>query len=303
MSRILCIEDETEIREFLVETLVEAGYDVASAGNGHEGLTLISSYAPDLIVSDLSMPLMNGLELLNIVRNDYPRFADVPFILLTGHTDRDAVIKGLASGADDYLSKPVDISHLLAKVAAILRQVSRMHDKKRAEHIKLYKALTKLAEDVAGIDNGSSELTEDADAGSTEPLPSVCLIGREETSLNDLKVQLEQSGINVTHFTSGRKFLDSINNLSPVVVLISFFTDDIQGNLVARFAQKKRNQLDYPFVLLWPSAAGRVPQKIRDEVAIDDFITLPALDIEERIDMWKKGTQNVSAEQEASNHV
>lgn len=296
MSRILCIEDETEIREFLVETLAEAGYDIASAGNGHEGLALMSSYAPDLVVSDLSMPVMNGLELLNIVRNEYLHFADIPFILLTGHTDRDAMIKGLTSGADDYLTKPVDVTHLLAKVAAILRQVSRMRDKKQAEHIKLYKALAGLTDDVAQGDEGSSE-----------PLPSICLIGCEEPSFNDLKVQLEQSGMAVTHFTSGRKFLDSIDTLSPVAALISFFTEDVQGNLVARFAKKKRStldsSLDYPLVLLWPSESGRVPPQIRDEPAIDDFVVLPALDIEERIGMWKEAAQNAFSKPEAPSHA
>lgn len=292
MLRILCIEDETEIREFLVEILVEAGYDVASAGNGQEGLEVMSSYAPDLVVSDLSMPVMNGLELLRIVREEYPRFADVPFILLTGHTDKDAVIKGLTSGADDYLTKPVDVAHLLVKVAAILRQVSRMRDKKRAEHIKLYKALTR-----------STGNDEQSDDDSSEPLPLVCLIGREETSLNDLRGQLEHAGMAVTHFVSGRKFLDSIDSYSPVVALISFFTDDVQGNLVARFARNQRNDLGYPIILLWPSEAGRMPPRIRNETAIDDFVVLPALNIEERIDMWKAGARNVSVEPEAPSHA
>lgn len=292
MTRILCIDDEAELREFLEETLAEAGYDTASASNGQEALELMTSFSPDLVVSDLSMPEMNGLELLHVVRDEYPRFADVPFILLTGHTDRNAVIKGLASGADDYLTKPVDVIHLLAKIEAILRQVSRMCSKKQQEHVKLYRAL-------AGV-TGGDEQSEDH---SSAPKPSVCLIGRSEPSIDELKTQLEQAGLAVTYLASGRKFLDTIDSYAPVVTLISFFTEDVQGNLVARFARSKRKALGYPMILLWPSEAGRVPQLVRDDDVIDDFVILPAADMQDRIQTWKDSAQNIAVESEASSHA
>lgn len=292
MTRILCIDDEAELREFLEETLAEAGYDTASASNGQEALELIASFSPDLVVSDLSMPEMNGLELLHVVRKEYPRFADVPFILLTGHTDRNAVIKGLASGADDYLTKPVDVSHLLAKIEAILRQVSRMCSKKQQEHIKLYKAL-------AGPVGGDDQSKGDSEA----PKPCVCLIGRSEPSVDELKSELEQAGLAVTYIPSGRKFLDTIDSYAPVVTLISFFTEDVQGNLVARFARSKRKALGYPMILLWPAEAARVPQLVRDDDAIDDFIILPATDMQDRIQTWKDSAQNIAVESEALSHA
>lgn len=298
MFKILCVDDEIEIREFICEILTDAGYDVASAGDGQEGLELILSYAPDLVISDLSMPIMNGLEILRIVREEHPRFADVPFILFTGRTDKDAVIEGLASGADDYLTKPVDASHLLVKVAASLRQVSRMNEKKQAEQIKLYRALTRSTGDDQRNENDSCEPQD-----MQEPQESVCLIGREDKSLNDLRVQLEHSGMVVTNFVSGRKFLNSMDDLSPSAALISFFTDDLQGNLVARFAKGQRSVIGYPLILLWPSEAGSVLPRFRNETAIDDFISLPALDITERIKMCKEGTQNVPVEPKASSHA
>lgn len=292
MLKILCIEDEIDLRDFIAEILTDAGYDVASASNGQEGLELMSSYAPDLVVSDLSMPVMDGLQLLHIVREDHPQFADVPFILLTGHTEKEAVIEGFASGADDYLTKPIDAAHLLIKVAATLRQVSRMRDKKQAEHIKLYKALT------ASVDNNQRN-----EVCSSVLTPSVCLIGRENESLDELRVQLEHSGLTVTKFCSGRDFLESMDDLTPIAVLVSFFTDDLQGNLVARFAKNKRRALDYPFILLWPPKVGCEPPCFRNESAIDDFIILPSSNIMERIDMLKAGARNLSTEQKASCHA
>lgn len=292
MTRILCIDDEAELREFLEDTLAEAGYDTASASNGCEALELMTSFLPDLVVSDLTMPEMNGLELLRVVRDEYPRFADVPFILLTGHTDRNAVIKGLSSGADDYLTKPVDVIHLLAKIEAILRQVSRMCNKKQEEHIKLYKALSGSTSDQAP--------SEDQSSGSK---PSVCLIGRSEPSIDELKTQLEESGMAVSYIPSGRKFLDTIDSYSPVVTLISFFTEDVQGNLVARFARNQRKALGYPIILLWPAGAGRVPQLVRDDDVLDDFVILPASDMQDRIQTWKDSAQNTAVELEVSRHA
>lgn len=301
MFKILCIDDEIEIREFISEILTDAGYHVASAGDGQEALELILSYAPDLVISDLSMPIMDGLEILRIIREEHPRFADVPFIMLTGFTDKESVIEGLASGADDYLTKPVDASHLLVKVAATLRQVSRMNEKKQAEQIKLYRALTRSAGDDRRNDNDSTESQDPQDP--QDPQESVCLIGREDKSLNDLRVQLEHSGMAVTNFVSGRKFLNSMDDLSPTAALISFFTDDLQGNLVARFAKGQRSAIGYPLILLWPPEAGSVLPRFRNETAIDDFISLPALDIKERIEMCKEGTQNVPVEPKVSSHA
>jgi CheY-like chemotaxis protein len=141
MDKILCIEDEGEIRETIVEELQDAGYETIEAGNGMSGLAMIQKHHPDLVLCDINMPEMGGHELLAKVRQGRSKFADMPFIFLTAFADRTDVKAGLELGADDYLTKPIDFEILLIKVEASLRQVKRMNDKSAREQVKLYRAL------------------------------------------------------------------------------------------------------------------------------------------------------------------
>jgi DNA-binding response OmpR family regulator len=120
MTTILCIDDETEIRNLLVEEFQEAGFKTLEAANGKEGLEIILSRWPDLVVSDVSMPVMDGHQLLAEIQINHPEFANIPFIMLTALTDRENTIMGLEAGAEAYLTKPVDLDMLLAKVTGCM---------------------------------------------------------------------------------------------------------------------------------------------------------------------------------------
>ena len=120
MTKILCIDDEREIRELLVEELEEAGLVTIQASNGREGLEKILSEKPDLVVCDISMPEMNGHELMAAVRINHPELANMPIILLSAMTDRENILQGLSAGADDYLSKPIDLDLLMAKISGCI---------------------------------------------------------------------------------------------------------------------------------------------------------------------------------------
>ena len=142
MATILCIEDEAEIRHDIVEELNDAGFQTLQAGDGLEGLDVIRKKRPDLVLCDITMPQMDGMALLSEIRTKYPEFAELPFIFLTALADRQDILSGIANGADDYLTKPIDFELLLAKLEGALRQVNRMREKKEQEQIKLYNALT-----------------------------------------------------------------------------------------------------------------------------------------------------------------
>lgn len=116
MSKILCIEDEPDLLEFLVDELDDAGYATLTAANGRIGLEIILDQMPDLILCDIMMPEMDGKELLATLRRDHPECADIPFIFLTALANRDQMLAGLKLGSDDYLTKPVDFEMMLAKV-------------------------------------------------------------------------------------------------------------------------------------------------------------------------------------------
>ncbi|TCV65379.1 response regulator receiver domain-containing protein [Neorhizobium sp. R1-B] len=123
MTTILCIDDEHDIRQLLVEEMEDAGFSTLQAANGQEGLDLLVSKWPDLVICDISMPVMSGHELLAEIQVNYPDFADTPFIMLTALTDRENVLSGLRGGAEAYLTKPIDFDLLMAKVTGCLTRI------------------------------------------------------------------------------------------------------------------------------------------------------------------------------------
>jgi DNA-binding response OmpR family regulator len=122
---ILCIEDDRETAALIAEELVDRGYDVRIAHDGREGFELILRTMPDLVLSDISMPVMSGFELLERLTALAPRFSNMPFVFLTALTDRDNELRGRHLGADDYVTKPIDFDVLDAIIAARLAGVAR----------------------------------------------------------------------------------------------------------------------------------------------------------------------------------
>ncbi len=117
--RILAVDDEERIINFLSSKLKASGYDVFTASNGIEGLEQAQAQEPDLIVLDLLMPKMNGLEMLKELRS----FSAVPVIILTAKGADADRIKGLQLGADDYLPKPFNPDELVARIEAVRRRL------------------------------------------------------------------------------------------------------------------------------------------------------------------------------------
>ena len=122
---ILCIEDDRETAALIAEELVDRGYEVSVAHDGHQGLAAILKCAPDLVLSDISMPVMSGFELLDRLTALAPRFSKMPFVFLTALTDRDSELKGRQLGADDYVTKPIDFDVLATIITARLAGVAR----------------------------------------------------------------------------------------------------------------------------------------------------------------------------------
>jgi DNA-binding response OmpR family regulator len=116
--RVAVIDDERRIRELLELTLAHHGYDVRSAADGPAGLDLVREWEPDAIVLDVMMPMISGIEMLPMLR----RVTDAPIVMLSARGEIEAKVEGLAHGADDYLSKPFEMSELLAHLEAKLRR-------------------------------------------------------------------------------------------------------------------------------------------------------------------------------------
>ncbi len=118
---ILVIEDEAPIRRFLKMALVDQGFAFEEAITGREGLTILASRCPDLIILDLGLPDMDGLNVTKELR----QWSDVPVIVLSARGQERDKVEALDAGADDYLTKPFGISELLARVRVALRNASK----------------------------------------------------------------------------------------------------------------------------------------------------------------------------------
>src|ERR1700756_1597430 len=123
--KILCVEDGRETAALIAEELIDRGYEVGVAHDGREGLAAILKTMPDLVLSDISMPVMSGFELLERLVALAPRFSKMPFVFLTALTDRDNELKGRQLGADDYVTKPIDFDVLATIITARLAGVAR----------------------------------------------------------------------------------------------------------------------------------------------------------------------------------
>lgn len=119
-SRILVVDDETQITRVLKTALSSQGYEVKSASDGESALNFALDWIPDLIVTDLSMPGMSGIELCRLVRER----SQVPIIVLSVRGEEKNKIEALDAGADDYVTKPFSVNELLARVRANLRRVA-----------------------------------------------------------------------------------------------------------------------------------------------------------------------------------
>jgi DNA-binding response OmpR family regulator len=124
-KKILCIEDDRETAALIAEELIDRGYEVRIAHDGREGFEAILRTMPDLVLSDISMPVMSGFELLERLTVLAPRFGNMPFVFLTALSDRDNELKGRQLGADDYVTKPIDFEVLETIITARLAGVAR----------------------------------------------------------------------------------------------------------------------------------------------------------------------------------
>ena len=120
-GKIFIIEDETSIIQLVQHNLEKDGFIVSSAINGNEGLKDLKKFEPNLLLLDWMLPDLSGIEICKSIRKD-KSFKNLPVIMLTAKGEEEDKIKGLDSGADDYLTKPFSYNELLARIKAILRR-------------------------------------------------------------------------------------------------------------------------------------------------------------------------------------
>ena len=131
---VLIVEDDSELRLFMKST-IESEYAILEAENGSEGLEIALKQIPDIIVSDIMMPEMDGVELLRRLKNDKIT-SHIPVILLTAKTNIESKLDGMTYGADDYLTKPFSVPYFQARISNLLQQRKKLQDYYRADNIE-----------------------------------------------------------------------------------------------------------------------------------------------------------------------
>ena len=117
-DKVLIVEDEQSISNFISMVLNASGYDTIIVGSGEEALTMIASHCPDLIVLDLGLPDMDGMEVLKSVR----KWSNLPVVVVSARNHEHDKVDALDYGADDYLVKPFEMKELMARINAVLRR-------------------------------------------------------------------------------------------------------------------------------------------------------------------------------------
>jgi DNA-binding response OmpR family regulator len=155
---ILIIEDEPDITEILKYNLEQNRYRVSTAGTGEEGLTAARETLPDLVLLDLMLPGIDGLEVCRKLRED-PRTRELLVIMLTAKGTEADVVVGLTLGADDYVVKPFSTVELLARVKAVLRRVEHREEGEAADMLKAGPIAIDLSRHETAVEGKKIELT------------------------------------------------------------------------------------------------------------------------------------------------
>jgi DNA-binding response OmpR family regulator len=157
-KKILVVDDEKDLVDILAFNLRREQYDVVAAGDGEKALEIARRDAPDLVILDLMMPGVGGLEVCRRLRAD-PRTSRVPVIMLTAKGEETDAVVGLAQGADDYVRKPFGVKELMARVAAHLRSQARAGEEEHPKVLRFGELVIDSDRFVATLKGGELPLT------------------------------------------------------------------------------------------------------------------------------------------------
>jgi two-component system phosphate regulon response regulator PhoB len=157
-AKVLIVEDEAPLAELLRYNLEADGFSVAHAETGEEAEILVAEERPDLVLLDWMLPVVSGIELCRRLRNK-PETRSIPILMLTARGEEADRVRGLSTGADDYVVKPFSLPELMARVRAILRRASpdRMAEVLKVSDIELDRAAHKVTRGLRDVRLGPTE--------------------------------------------------------------------------------------------------------------------------------------------------
>jgi PAS domain S-box-containing protein len=178
MTKILVIEDNSVLLDSIADFLSEEGFDIIKALNGEEGVEMAVQNIPDIILSDIYMPKLNGYQVYDALRKT-PSTSLIPFIFISAKAEKEDILYGLKMGADDYIIKPIDFPELLKRV---INRIEKTHNTMQLSEVK-YQALFESANDAILMVKASNSTIFDAN-------PTACAaLGFEKDNLLTMSVQ------------------------------------------------------------------------------------------------------------------
>ncbi len=125
---ILVVDDEKDLLDLIEYNLRKEGFDVLKAENGEDGIQMAKEHNPDLVLLDIMMPKMDGIEVCDLMKKD-PKLKQIPIIFLTARGDEKTEVEGLNKGGDDYITKPISTTKLISRIKAVLRRFDETEEK------------------------------------------------------------------------------------------------------------------------------------------------------------------------------
>jgi two-component system, sensor histidine kinase and response regulator len=232
MTKVLVIEDELPILENICDYLEMNDYEVFRAGNGRAGLEIAQQILPNVIISDIMMPEMDGLELLKALKEDLST-ADIPFIFLTAKSEEHDLRLGMNLGADDYIKKPFRNADLIQSIEARLSKNKMIQEKQEQKLDNIRYSLTvslphELYTPLNGILGYSQLLKTDIYSFSKEELSDIL------NNLNNSAQRLNKIVTNYVYYLSLLEILNSGFNLDNEITLDASEIINEQATVVAR---------------------------------------------------------------------
>ncbi|HOP46321.1 MAG TPA: response regulator [Desulfobacteraceae bacterium] len=157
-ARILVVDDEKDLVDLISYNLEKEGFETLKAYNGESALRLVQSQKPDLVILDLMLPGIQGMEVCKLIRKN-PDISSLPIIMVTAKNDEFDKILGLEMGADDYITKPFSVRELLARVRAVLRRFQTAKEQEQKETFGFKGLLIDFASHIVSIDGINVDLS------------------------------------------------------------------------------------------------------------------------------------------------
>jgi two-component system, cell cycle response regulator len=257
-GKILIVDDEPLNVKLMKANLLSGRYQTISAFSGEEALEKVESDSPDLILLDIMMPGMNGYEVTERLKNN-PATRDIPIILITALDGSDNKIKGLESGADEFLNKPVNMAELLARVKSLLR-------------LKQYQDQLKMHRD-------SKELLTRPFQGNAKPngnidLPSILLVEDDEKDAQLIQMQLYGQPYDMKVVKTGEEALSCAQQEKIDLIILDILLPGMDGFEVSR--QLKGNERTNSIQIVAVTNLKDMEDKIKGlELGVDDYLVKP----------------------------